>query len=172
MTPAERVRNSELKKKYGITLADYDRIHAEQGGKCAICEKECPPRGHDGLHVDHCHLSGRRRKLLCPKCNRGLGFIEDVEWVSRAQSYLLGFQWTMNLGTKQLANGRFRGSGCVYRQRGSRFWWLQWYVNGKYYRTSSKTEDKNLAIERLKYMTNSARLAAPEKRDSNNLQPS
>lgn len=46
-----------------------------QDGKCAICDKR-PKKGSPSLHVDHCHNSGRVRKLLCVRCNMALGVYE------------------------------------------------------------------------------------------------
>jgi hypothetical protein len=67
----ERNRNNHLKRSYGITLEEYQRMHEEQGGRCAACKEERE------LVVDHCHRSGKVRKLLCQRCNRTLGFVND-----------------------------------------------------------------------------------------------
>jgi hypothetical protein len=48
---------------------------AEQGGGCGICRK--PPREDISLHVDHDHITGRIRGLLCFTCNNALGDFED-----------------------------------------------------------------------------------------------
>lgn len=83
-------RNCNLMRNYGITLADYDRMVAEQDGKCAICGR-IPAGKHNQarLHVDHDHRTGRIRGLLCSHCNRGLGFLGDSpETLRRATAYL------------------------------------------------------------------------------------
>lgn len=82
-----RVRAGNL-KKYGITIADYERMLAEQGGVCAICRSKDPgPKGT--FHIDHCHTTGRVRGLLCTRCNPGLGYFQDdPELLSSAISYL------------------------------------------------------------------------------------
>lgn len=71
---AQSVRAYTL-RSYGLSLEDYDRLHAEQGGVCAICGDE----EKDGwsLSVDHCHSTGRVRGLLCRRCNVGLGLMRD-----------------------------------------------------------------------------------------------
>ncbi len=78
-------RNSFLKTKYGITLADYERMLSEQGGKCLICGID-RPRGNKSWHVDHCHKSGKVRGLLCNYCNPRLGFYEDYK--EKIEKYL------------------------------------------------------------------------------------
>jgi hypothetical protein len=81
-------RRSYLKRTYGITPEDYDETLAAQGGVCAICGRK--PRSDISLHVDHDHESGRRRGLLCFKCNNALGdFRDDIVQLQRAVSYLL-----------------------------------------------------------------------------------
>lgn len=69
-----RQRKNNLRVNYGITPADYDRMLAEQGGKCAICLE---PSGEKHFSVDHCHTTGKVRSLLCRKCNTGLGSFRD-----------------------------------------------------------------------------------------------
>lgn len=56
---------------YGLTPEDYDRMHEEQDGCCAICY-----RGAE-LVVDHHHMSGRVRSLLCSPCNTALGLLQE-----------------------------------------------------------------------------------------------
>lgn len=77
-----------IRKQYGITLTDYETLSARQGGVCAICGH--PPNGRR-LAVDHSHLSGRVRGLLCGDCNRAIGLLKDnPESARRLASYLEG----------------------------------------------------------------------------------
>ena len=68
-------RRSYLKRKYGITLEQYDAMLESQGGCCAICRR--PPRDDISLHVDHHHGSGRLRGLLCFSCNVTVGHMRE-----------------------------------------------------------------------------------------------
>lgn len=43
-----------------------------------------------------------------------------------------------------------RGDGSVYRQKGSRFWWIQFFVAGERRRESTKTENEKLAWRLLR----------------------
>lgn len=78
-------RERHLVRKYGVTLAVYDEMYAEQGGRCAICEKQ-QKRSFD---VDHNHETGEVRGLLCTSCNRVLGHAGDsAERLMAAAEYL------------------------------------------------------------------------------------
>lgn len=70
-----------LKKQYGISMGDYERMHSRQGGKCAICGRPEETVRRSGeprqLSVDHDHDTGAVRALLCHKCNAGIGFFRD-----------------------------------------------------------------------------------------------
>jgi hypothetical protein len=82
-----RERAGHLKRKYGMTLEDYDRMLEAQGGGCAICGR--PPREDISLHVDHDHVTGRVRGLLCFACNNTLGdFKDDPARLYAAAEYL------------------------------------------------------------------------------------
>lgn len=73
-------RRANLKRSYGITVAQYNEMFERQGGNCAICVK--PERAVKNgktlfLAVDHDHATGMVRGLLCANCNRMLGLACD-----------------------------------------------------------------------------------------------
>ena len=72
-------RNAELQRRYGITQNDYEVMIAEQNNQCAICNTTEPGGRHnsDYFVVDHCHTTGKVRKLLCHNCNTALGLVGD-----------------------------------------------------------------------------------------------
>jgi len=85
----------KLKRLYGITVEQYDNILSEQKGRCAICGSESSQSrsyklvGRAKFSVDHCHTTGKVRGLLCTKCNRALGLMNDsIESVLRMAEYL------------------------------------------------------------------------------------
>ena len=81
-------RDAYLRRRFGITQADYDAILEMQRGGCAICGK---PPGTISLHVDHDHATGEVRGLLCVGCNNALGqFHDDRELLARASDYIGG----------------------------------------------------------------------------------
>ena len=69
-------RERAWRKLYGITGDDYARMLAEQGGGCAICGAKSPGKRARYFAVDHCHVTGTVRGLLCIKCNWRLGWFE------------------------------------------------------------------------------------------------
>jgi Recombination endonuclease VII len=80
-----RNRDKYMKRRYGISRADYDALFERQGGVCAICRK----RSKERLCVDHCHVTGMIRGLLCRKCNFGLGSLcDDQRALVAALAYL------------------------------------------------------------------------------------
>lgn len=74
-------------KKYGITSRVYQDMYNSQGGKCAICGEY-----HNILSIDHNHVTGKIRKLLCSKCNTAIGYFnENPQTIKRAADYLESF---------------------------------------------------------------------------------
>ena len=65
-------------KAIGIAeLGGYYDVMVSQGMACAICGRE-PKHGGRRLDIDHDHKTGQVRGLLCPKCNRMLGWARDT----------------------------------------------------------------------------------------------
>jgi hypothetical protein len=80
-------RAGHLKRKFGLSLEQYEEMLASQNGGCAICGD--PPEEGTSLHIDHDHDTGEVRGLLCVRCNNGLGqFKEEAELVRAAAAYL------------------------------------------------------------------------------------
>ena len=80
-------RRSHLKRKFGLTVEQYDAMLAAQGGVCAICGR--PPRDDISLHVDHDHETGQVRGLIDFRCNNALGdFDDDAARLAAAIRYL------------------------------------------------------------------------------------
>jgi Recombination endonuclease VII len=80
-------RADHLNRAFGLTLDEFERLLAAQGGGCAICGSRSS--GNISLHVDHDHESGLVRGLLCVRCNNGLGqFKESFRLMSRAADYV------------------------------------------------------------------------------------
>jgi hypothetical protein len=79
-------RDKQLRRKYGLTRADWDAMFEAQGRRCAICGIQNPVRSWT---VDHCHATGRVRAILCHPCNVGLGqFNDKAELLIAAAGYL------------------------------------------------------------------------------------
>ena len=84
-----RTVNKESRKKsaitymYGIPFSQYEQMVQEQQGRCKICQE--PHK----LFIDHDHLTGRVRGLICHLCNAGLGMFRDKPlYLQKAITYL------------------------------------------------------------------------------------
>jgi len=84
----ERYADYSRKRNHGLNPGDYGRMLAAQGGGCAICGTTDPGNGKS-FHVDHCHVHGNIRGLLCQGCNTGLGqFRDNATTLRQAADYL------------------------------------------------------------------------------------
>ena len=70
-------REAHLRRKYGITIAEYDAMLTKQDTKCACCGTEEAGGKHNVFCVDHDHVTNAVRELLCKDCNIVLGIIQD-----------------------------------------------------------------------------------------------
>jgi len=83
-------RNRVLMSKFGISIEEYECLHAKQNGVCAICGSR---EKNKSLAVDHDHTTGAVRALLCGRCNPAIGFLlEDVNYAMKLVEYIR--QWT------------------------------------------------------------------------------
>ena len=73
----ERTRDDRLKKEYGMTYADKQRMLELQGGKCANSGCNKVLLTDRDKHVDHNHETGKVRAVLCNNCNVALGLLKD-----------------------------------------------------------------------------------------------
>jgi hypothetical protein len=94
--PAARERfrlyqwRSDLRGKYGIDEKEYLSILGSQGWGCAICgATTATPKSERRLHVDHDHVTGTVRGLLCSNCNNGIGRFQERPSLLRAAAHYL-----------------------------------------------------------------------------------
>lgn len=83
----EKKKAGHRKHKYGITEGAFQDMLFSQNGVCKICRtvfsSEVSP------NIDHDHVTGKIRGLLCSSCNSVLGYAKDsVEILEKAKQYL------------------------------------------------------------------------------------
>ncbi len=77
---------------WGINQSQWDQLLQAQGNACAICKRPfdftiSKKRGL-GIFIDHNHVTGHMRGILCNGCNHGLAWIEKPGWLDAASHYL------------------------------------------------------------------------------------
>lgn len=85
LTASEK-RDRRLRKLYGITAADFDRMLEAQRHCCAICGDALRPCS---THIDHDHATGRVRGVLCSRCNQGIGLLRESQTILAAAAEYL-----------------------------------------------------------------------------------
>ena len=80
--------SSYYKRKYNVSLEEVLELRTAQESRCAICyrhEEEVGKR----LFLDHNHLTGKVRGLLCNHCNSLIGYAkEDADILESAIYYV------------------------------------------------------------------------------------
>jgi hypothetical protein len=110
-------RAGELRRFFGLSLADFEARIAGQRGVCAICSRKFK-RSPD---VDHCHKTGLLRSLLCRGCNVGIGSLGDDWWVAaKGAIYLL---YWLDRHIAQLRK-EARGGKRAFRVTNARLPWM------------------------------------------------
>ncbi len=95
LTPKERQTKSisTVLLKFGLSFDDYEVVLERQKGVCAICKRKEPNKLNQynvkkRLAIDHNHITGKFRGLLCSICNKSLGGFHNVELLKQAINYL------------------------------------------------------------------------------------
>ena len=82
----QKSRKQNYEKNFGLSFDDYKRMLGAQDGVCLICGSNGNGRN---LSVDHDHVTGNIRGLLCSHCNTGIGMFRDsYELLEKAIEYL------------------------------------------------------------------------------------
>lgn len=94
-------RGYHLKRKFGLTLEQFDAMLAAQDGRCGACPATEP--GSTNWHVDHDHAccpdkdktcGNCIRSILCARCNQVLGMVQEdqsvlyylIQYIARNQN--------------------------------------------------------------------------------------
>lgn len=86
---ADKGRAYHRQRLYGMTPDDYAEMISQQDHGCAICETTDWGGKTGEPHIDHDHVTGGIRGLLCASCNYGLGcFKDDAVRLRDAADYL------------------------------------------------------------------------------------
>lgn len=84
----ERLKGYQLKASFGITYDEWAALMESRGWACEICKRTVETSGRT-LAVDHCHVTGKIRGILCQRCNCAIGLLmENSESLRNAINYL------------------------------------------------------------------------------------
>jgi len=86
------IREDRLKRVFGLPIGAYDRMVLAQRGLCALCGSNSP-NGKTAWQVDHDHVTGRIRGLLCTRCNHFMAYLDErgpiefIAFIEKAIAY-------------------------------------------------------------------------------------
>jgi Recombination endonuclease VII len=84
-------------RTYGLTEADWDAFLLRQGNRCAVCRTGKPGGRGERWHIDHDHVTGQVRGLLCGKCNSAIGMLQDDPEIIKAAARYVAAHRQMEL---------------------------------------------------------------------------
>lgn len=70
-------RKHHYRTQYGLGIEEVHAILEKQEGRCAVCKIKDfmgPGKRHC---VDHDHITGKIRGILCQRCNTAIGLMDD-----------------------------------------------------------------------------------------------
>ena len=83
----KRSIHRHFRQRYGLSSEQYLKMFSDQNNQCAICSKHNGNTRGTKLYVDHNHITGKVRELLCSGCNIAIASIESNK-VSMYLDYL------------------------------------------------------------------------------------
>lgn len=77
-------------RRHGLTETDFNSMLIKQNNQCAICSINIlgQYKSKRKAHIDHNHITGKTRGLLCHHCNADLAIVENKKFVANAIAYL------------------------------------------------------------------------------------
>ena len=82
---AARIKLNRAAIKYGITVEEVQEIRSKP---CEVCGSD--GEVGKGIHIDHCHTTGKVRGGLCHSCNIALGLLkDDPELIGKLKEYII-----------------------------------------------------------------------------------
>lgn len=82
-----------FKKKHGVSIQELDARIEAQGGKCPICAERLTTKN---AHLDHDHMTGKLRDVLCLHCNLGIGHLRERPSLLRTAADYIEFHARRN----------------------------------------------------------------------------
>lgn len=83
----EYARWQRFQRKYGVSKDQYVVMLASQEHQCKICDRPLINQGR--VCIDHSHKTNKVRGILCDRCNRGIGLLQDNPTVlNKAAQYI------------------------------------------------------------------------------------
>lgn len=83
------IAKRRLIRLYKLAIKEKEHRIKSQNGKCPICERPVSLNDFKNSIIDHNHVTGKTRGILCNMCNVLLGFArENTEILKRAIIYL------------------------------------------------------------------------------------
>lgn len=79
-------RKAALKRRYGMTIAEWEAMFDAQGRRCGCCSSSDPGGAH--WHTDHEHTTGLVRGILCRHCNHMLTRFNGEDRLLKGVDYL------------------------------------------------------------------------------------
>jgi hypothetical protein len=66
-------RDRDLRRFYGLSFDEFIALAAKTDDQCPICGV------NPATHVDHDHVTGKIRGIICNACNRLIGRLDDKQ---------------------------------------------------------------------------------------------
>lgn len=80
-TRSEGAWEKRIRETYDLSAEEYYEVLESQGGRCPLCERATGATKR--LSIDHDHLDGRLRGVICARDNAILGHMRDDPAMAR-----------------------------------------------------------------------------------------